>query len=80
MENGVRQAALTSVMFGAGILLGVGIGVLLAPHSGAYTRRQLRNLAEDVGERAGSLVDDAQDAVKSAVKGAAQYSERLVGR
>lgn len=46
--------------FVTGVIAGVAAGVLLAPHSGAYTRRQLRDLVEDVGERANCMAEDAR--------------------
>jgi len=52
-----------AVMFLAGVAVGAAAGLLLAPHSGSYTRRQLQNLAEDVTERMVGLAGDAKDAV-----------------
>ncbi|MDH4098781.1 MAG: YtxH domain-containing protein [Nitrospira sp.] len=57
-----------AVMFLAGLAVGAAAGLLLAPHSGSYTRRQLQNLAEDVTERMVGLVGDAKDAVDEAVE------------
>jgi len=47
------------VMFLAGLTIGTTAGLLLAPHSGAYTRRQIQNLAEDVKEQASNLASEA---------------------
>jgi len=52
-----------AVMFLAGVAVGAAAGLLLAPHSGSYTRRQLQNLAEDVTERMVGLAGDAKDAI-----------------
>jgi len=52
-----------AVMFLAGVAVGAAAGLLLAPHSGSYTRRQLQNFAEDVTERMVGLAGDAKDAV-----------------
>lgn len=63
-----------SVAFLAGLAMGAVAGLLLAPHSGAYTRRQLQNLAEDVKEQASDLAADTKEAVETAV----QQSKRIV--
>ena len=57
-----------AVMFLAGLAVGAAAGLLLAPHSGSYTRRQLKNVAEDVTERMVGLAGDARDAVDKAVE------------
>jgi len=56
------------VMFLAGLTIGTTAGLLLAPHSGAYTRRQIQNLAEDVKEQASNLASEAKDAVGNVVE------------
>ncbi|MDH4245007.1 MAG: YtxH domain-containing protein [Nitrospira sp.] len=56
-----------AVMFLAGLTIGTMTGLLLAPHSGAYTRRQLQNLAEEVQEQASALASDAKEVVENAV-------------
>jgi gas vesicle protein len=57
-----------AVMFLAGAAMGMVAGLLLAPHSGAYTRRQLQNLAEDVKDQASTLASDAKHAVENVVE------------
>ncbi len=56
------------MIFLTGLLVGVGTGVLLAPQSGARTRRQLRCLAEDVAERATEMAGDARDSVERVIE------------
>lgn len=51
-----------------GLLVGGTAGVLYAPQSGARTRRQLANLAEDVRERAGQMTEDTADAIEKLVE------------
>lgn len=51
------------IAFVTGVVAGAAAGLLLAPHSGAYTRRRLRDLVEDVGERANCMAEDARQAV-----------------
>ena len=57
-----------AVMFLAGLTIGTMTGLLLAPHSGAYTRRQLQNLAEDVKDQASTLASDTKHAVENVVE------------
>jgi len=57
-----------AVMFLAGLTIGTMAGLLLAPHSGAYMRRQLQNLAEDVKEQASTLASEAKEAVENVVE------------
>ena len=40
-----------------GFCFGIGAGLLLAPHSGARTRRQLKHFTEDV-------IDDTKEAIE----------------
>jgi gas vesicle protein len=53
----------------AGTLLGVGLGMLFAPKSGAALRRQLRR-------RAGALADQAQDGYRNATDNVGQWVEK----
>ncbi|MBX3332707.1 MAG: YtxH domain-containing protein [Nitrospira sp.] len=57
-----------AVMFLAGLTIGTMTGLLLAPHSGAYTRRQLQNLAEDVKDQASALASETKHAVENVVE------------
>ena len=46
-----------------GLLIGGTAGLLYAPQSGARTRRQISNLADDVRERTGEMMEDATTAL-----------------
>ena len=53
-----RQSLMISTTAGlTGICFGIGAGVLLAPYSGARTRRQLKHFTEDV-------IDDTKEAIE----------------
>jgi len=52
----------------SGLLIGGIAGVLYAPQSGARTRRQLENFADDVRERAGEMAEDATEAIEKTVE------------
>ncbi|MBK9308223.1 MAG: YtxH domain-containing protein [Nitrospira sp.] len=57
-----------AVTFLAGLTIGMMTGLLLAPHSGAYTRRQLQNLVEDMKDQASALATDAKEVVENVVE------------
>jgi len=54
-------------MFAAGVIVGGGVALLLAPKSGRETRRQLKGKASElthrIGESAGELAEEVRDAV-----------------
>jgi gas vesicle protein len=68
MDNDTRFIIFGGLALITGIVLGTGLGMLLAPQSGARTRRQLRNMVEDATERVGEFADDAKDTVNEAVE------------
>ena len=72
--DGVGVFMVGALTFATGVLVGLAAGILAAPHSGAYTRRQLQNLAEDVKERASGLAADAKEAIDDVV----QEGKRIV--
>jgi len=86
MMNEGRSFWVGSAMFTVGALIGAGVGLLLAPQSGARTRRRLQALATDAGERAGELVEEAKLAMRRAVDEGRKLAEqgfdtrRAVGR
>jgi gas vesicle protein len=68
MNFGTRWVMTNGVIFLTGLVVGVGTGFLLAPQSGARTRRQLRGLAEDLGERATEMAGDARETVERVIE------------
>lgn len=67
MDSETRCLVVASLTFISGLIFGLGMGVLLAPQSGSRTRRHLRTMMEDVGERAGEWVGDAKETVSDMV-------------
>ncbi len=67
MDTETRCAVVAGLTFFSGLIFGLGTGVLLAPQSGSRTRRHLRTMVEDMGERAGEWVDDAKDTMNGVV-------------
>jgi hypothetical protein len=60
MTDGTRCLWTSTSTFVAGLVTGIGAGILLAPQSGARTRRQLHNLAHDVEEQTAHFFGDAK--------------------
>jgi len=63
MSEGTRCTAISTTTFFAGLLAGIGAGLLLAPQSGARTRRQLENLAKDLQEDTSHMLGDAKTSI-----------------
>lgn len=54
--------------FVTGFMLGASAGLLLAPQSGARTRRHLQHLAHDLRDKAEDLVDEVHQVVSTELK------------
>ncbi len=61
------------VMFGAGILVGAVAGLLLAPQSGAETRRRLGESAEGAMEKGRELASGTADKSREGVRVAGEF-------
>jgi len=68
MTYGTRCLWTGTSTFVAGLVAGIGAGILLAPQSGARTRRQLHNLAEDLGEQTNYILDDAKTSIGKVIE------------
>jgi len=75
MTDGTTGAWVTVATFIIGFAAGLGAGMLTAPQSGAKTRRQLHDLANDLEEQTGHIVDDAKASLGRVI----QIGKRLVG-
>jgi hypothetical protein len=53
-------------LFGAGLLVGAGLALLLAPTSGRELREGISDRAADLKERVGAAAEEAADAVSAA--------------
>jgi hypothetical protein len=72
-----RRSPLATVMtFGAGVLVGTGVGMMLAPSSGAELRRTIRQIL--TGLKASSSVEEAAEKVGDAVKQAEEKIETTI--
>lgn len=63
MTHGTRSLWMSVTAFLVGLVSGIGAGILVAPQSGARTRRHLHNLVHDLEEQAGHAVGDAKASI-----------------
>lgn len=68
MNEGTRGTLMSTTTFFVGLVAGIGTGFLLAPQSGARTRRQLGNLAEDLEEQTSHILGDAKESLKKVIR------------
>ena len=76
MDAGIWVLAFGGLGFMVGVVVGAMAGILLAPQSGEKTRKQLKDLAGEVGNSMGQLASDAKDTVQNL----AEKSKQLVGQ
>lgn len=65
MSNGTGYVG---TMFLVGFVAGVGAGLLLAPQSGARTRRHLHDLAKDLEEETSHILGDAKTSIGRVIR------------
>ena len=75
MDTDSRYILLGGLAFITGIVIGTGMGILMAPQSGTRTRRKIKSFAEDAGERVNEFSEDAREAVDHLV----ERGKRFVG-
>ncbi|MGD2080290.1 MAG: YtxH domain-containing protein [Nitrospirota bacterium] len=68
MSNETQQTSAGSIMFSflLGGIVGAGLALLLAPHSGPETRRRVTEFSGDVRKRADEAFDQARETVEAA--------------
>jgi len=59
-----------------GGIVGAGLALLLAPQSGEETRKKIRDLAEDVKDKAAGYADKTKDKITSYVGDGKEYYEQ----
>ena len=75
MAERTRCTGIGMTGFFAGFMAGIGAGLLLAPQSGARTRRQLENLAKDLHEDTSHMLGNAKTSIGNVI----EQSKSLVG-
>lgn len=68
MTGATRCTRTGTTAFFAGLVAGIGTGLLLASQSGARTRRQLHSLAQDVQEETNHILSDARTSIGRAIE------------
>lgn len=68
MTGSTRCTGTGTTAFFAGLVTGIGTGLLLASQSGARTRRQLHSLAKDVQEETNHILSDARTSIGRAIE------------
>jgi gas vesicle protein len=66
--TGGQCTGMGTTAFFAGLVAGIGTGLLLAPQSGARTRRQLHNLRKDLQEDTGHVLQDARTSIGNMIE------------
>ena len=61
MNDNARSLIVGATALVIGLCVGVGTGILIAPHSGARTRRDLKSFAEDLAEDTAEAVEKVID-------------------
>ena len=75
MTEETRCTGIGTTAFVAGLIAGIGTGLLFASQSGARTRRQLHNLAKDMQEEANHMLGDAKTSIGKVI----EQGKSLVG-
>jgi len=61
MDSDTRVILCGGLALFTGILLGTGLGLLMAPQTGRRTRRQIKNYLNDTSDRFYDLADESKD-------------------
>jgi len=61
MDSDTRVILCGGLALFTGILLGTGLGLLMAPQTGRRTRRQIKNYLHDTSDRFYDLADESKD-------------------
>lgn len=76
-EEGGFSSSSVLVSFLLGGMVGAGLALLLAPQSGAETRRKIREITEEVKEKTSDYVEQAKEKVTSTIgKGKEIFEEK----
>jgi len=73
-----RSPLVTIALVTSGVVVGAGIGMLLAPMTGAQLRQRILGGSKELTDKAATAVKDAESQVKETVNKAAGIGERAV--
>lgn len=77
-DNEARFFLIGALAFATGLLVGVGAGLLMAPQSGARTRRHISGLVDELKDDAADFAKEAKDVVEGALDGVIEKGKRFV--
>ncbi len=77
MDNEAKFLIIGGLAFATGLIVGVGTGLLLAPQSGARTRRQISGMVDDFREDATHLAEEAKQTVGEVIDGVIERGKRI---
>ena len=75
MDSDTRVLLFGGLAFVTGVLLGTGLGLLMAPQSGRRTRRQLKNYLDDTTDRFNEFADETKDRMSDFVEKGKKFVE-----
>ena len=61
MDSDTRVILCGGLALVTGIILGTGLGLLMAPQTGRRTRRQIKNYIHDTGDRMNDMAGETRD-------------------
>lgn len=79
MNNETHDSSASSIMFSflLGGIVGAGLALLLAPQSGAETRKRITEASDDLKHKADDLAKQARSSVESAIdRGREAFEEK----
>ena len=78
MEDREKKVAAAALLILAGGIVGAGLGLLFAPHSGQRTRKDIERYARKTKNRAGEAADDLSATVSDLVEALGNKTDDLL--
>ncbi len=75
MDSDTRVILCGGLALMTGVLLGTGLGLLMAPQAGRRTRRQIKNYLHDTTDRIHDLKDETKDRMTEYMERGRQFVE-----